>query len=134
MRTRRKGYGELAAALIVIPIILSLVVYSLYLSSDQEKGRKLSDIMRQYVIVMESNGCLTPVEQQSLIMELEQCGASEIVFHSNPLNKVAYGEEVSLAISGKIDINAIVAYEDWGFVQQEGGGTFQKVMKSTAQY
>lgn len=134
MRKKQQGSGTFIALGFVLLVLFSILVYAVELSEDIEKSRAITATMREYVMIMESNGCLTSAQQQRLELELNNLGITNITFNADPLIKVAYGEEVTLSISGTVDALSIVGYKDFKLERASTGIGFTKTIKSTAQY
>lgn len=120
--------------LLVSLVVFGLMLYFISVFGDMEKGRRITETMRKYVLVMESNGCLTETEQQALVLELQEIGVKDIVFNEDPLRQVSYGGEVVLSITGTVDALQITGYQDFKLVHTGDGIRFTKTIKSTAQH
>lgn len=131
---KKRGNEKYIAAAIVIVSLMAIIVFSVNLSADAENARKITATMREYVLIMESQGCLTAQQQQELILKLEKIGMTNIVFNVNPLQKVNYGSEVTLSITGTVNVSNIVAYQDFELIREAGGIKVTKTLSSTAQY
>lgn len=131
---KREGSEKYIAAGIVAVVILALLVYSVNLSADAERGRKIENTLREYILIMESNGCLSAAQQQALTLRLEQLGMTDIIFNCNPQQKADYGGEVILSVTGTVEVSNIMAYRNFQLIREGGGIRITKEFRSTAQY
>lgn len=131
---KRKGSEKFIAAVLVLVVMLALLVYSVNLSADAEKGRRIEAVMREYILIMESNGCLSAAQQDALTLQLTGLGMTDIVYNDNPLQQAEYGGEVVLSVTGTVDVSNITAYRDFQLVRTDGGIRITKTIRSTAQY
>lgn len=131
---KQRGVGNFITMMISVVALIGLLVYGIHVQGDMEKGRKITETMRKYVLIMEGNGCLKDAEKQALVQELESLGVTGITFHGEPLRQVPYGGEVELSISGTLDGLKITGWKDFVLVREGNGVRFTKTMKSTSQY
>ncbi len=131
---KREGSEKFIVAGIVAVVIFALLVYSVNLSASAERGRKIENTLREYILIMESNGCLSAAQQQALTLRLEELGMTDIVFNGNPQQKAGYGGEVVLSVTGTVEASNITAYRDFQLVREEEGLRITKELRSTAQY
>lgn len=131
---KSKGEGQYIAFVLVLVVMLAVIVYAVNITADMERSRKISNIIREYVLKMESAGCLSAEQQQALVISLENLGMTDIVFNVNPLLQASYGEEVVLSVTGTIQVNNIMAYRNFQLVRDGNRVQITKTIKSTAQH
>lgn len=134
IKKEKGGADGYIAFVCVLMIVLALLSYFLDFEAAVLQSRKVENIMRKYVLIMEGNGCLTDLQQQELTLELEQMGIRDITYLKDPKIKVNYGEEVILSISARADVFQIKGLSGLQLVRTKEGIAFSKTMKSTAQY
>lgn len=133
MKEKRKGSQYIEAVLVLV-VVLGLLVYTVNLSADAERGRRITAVMREYILLMESHGCLSAAQQQALTLRLESLGMTDIVYNVDPQRKADYGSEVVLSVTGTVEVSNITAYNNFQLVRAEGGIRVTKEIRSTAQY
>lgn len=131
---KSKGEGQYIAFVLVLVVMLAVIVYTVNITVDMERSRNISNIMREYVLKMESAGCLSAEQQQALVISLENLGMKDIVFNVNPLIQASYGEEVVLSVTGTVQVNNIMAYRNFQMVRDGNRVQLTKTIKSTAQH
>lgn len=131
---KSKGEGQYIAFVLVLVVMLAVIVYTVNITADMERSRNISNIMREYVLKMESAGCLSAEQQQALVISLENLGMTDIVFNVNPLIRASYGDEVVLSVTGTVQVNNITAYRNFQLVRDGNRVQITKTIKSTAQH
>lgn len=131
---KSKGEGQYIAFVLVLVVMLAVIVYTVNITADMERSRNISNIMREYVLKMESAGCLSAEQQQALVISLENLGMTDIVFNVNPLIQASYGDEVVLSVTGTVQVNNIMAYRNFQLVRDGNRVQLTKTIKSTAQH
>lgn len=131
---KSKGEGQYIAFVLVLVVMLAVIVYTVNITADMERSRNISNIMREYVLKMESAGCLSAEQQQALVISLENLGMTDIVFNVNPLIQASYGDEVVLSVTGTVQVNNIMAYRNFQLVRDGNRVQITKTIKSTAQH
>ena len=85
---------------IVIAAIL-LIFYSTWVYNFESR-EYINSIVREYVLRMETRGCLTKEDKDMLFAELQNKGMEQICLDGTTLTPVENGDIVTLKISGEI--------------------------------
>lgn len=90
-------------------ILAISIVVMVYLQCTELILLKLevSQVSRKYILKMETEGYLTPENQNNLLWELKELGVKNIELSGTTLNPVAYGDTIVLRIKGNIQANMI---------------------------
>lgn len=97
--------GVILVALISMFILLMITVFSF---ADMEKKTDIDEVGRNYILRMESTGFLTNSDEGNMINDLKKLGVKNISTTGSTKSKVGYGKEVSLNISGKVEVTSYV--------------------------
>ena len=76
------------------------------------KKLEISQLSRQYILKMETEGYLTEENRQALIQELQKVGLQEIDLSGTTLQPVSYGDTILLNIRGTIRARTVGEGED----------------------
>ena len=103
-RARRQegSIGDLLAALLCVLAMTGVMIAFLDCASLVGKKTMAGQLARSYVLRMETVGYLTPEDEAALYAELEREGITEASLEGTTRTPVAYGEEITLRITGKI--------------------------------
>ena len=74
-----------------------------------ERKAAISQVVRKYLLRMETTGYLTEDDSVALEAELTGLGATELDFTGSTMNEVEYGAEIILKIRGKITAEGMLA-------------------------
>jgi len=100
---RQEGnVGDLLSALLCIIAMVAAMTAFMDCVALVNKKMMVGQTARNYVLKMETVGYLTGQEEQSLRRELAEQGISEVSLEGTTKASVAYGDEITLKITGKI--------------------------------
>lgn len=89
----------------VIMTAFLVIIFGTFASiSDKWDMRQVA---REYLLVMETEGCLTTTDQAMLVKELEDCGLYNISLSGTTVSEVDYGESIYLNITGTYNDNIL---------------------------
>lgn len=101
----RKSDGNimdfLTAGLAVIAIAI-VVVASFHSMGLMVKKLEVSQIARKYILIMETQGCLSEQTKAQMIAELDEVGLKNIDITGTTLQPVEYGTDIVLCIRGSV--------------------------------
>lgn len=92
-----------------ICVIAMTVIMMAYIGSVQLLDRKtqIDQVARKYILRMETLGYLSENDKLQLSWELQQLGSYELVFDGTTLDRVGYGEPITLVVCGKINSSGV---------------------------
>jgi len=91
----------LSAGICVIAMTVLMLAYTGSIRLLNSKA-EIDQIARKYILRMETVGYLTAQDSLLMTQELAGLGVTEIDYTGSTMNRVSYGEEISLVIHGKI--------------------------------
>ncbi len=96
-------------------ILAITIVVMVYLQCTELMLLKLevSQVSRKYILKMETEGYLTPHNQNELLLELKELGLKNVELTGTTLLPVAYGDTIILRIKGNIQKNMLRQEEVW---------------------
>lgn len=103
MKGKQEGSVMDFLSVCICILAMSIVLTAYFYCSDLllRKGQ-LSQVARNYILKMETVGCLTEGDKNSLLAELQSIGIEGIDLSGSTMNPVEYGDSVILHIRGKI--------------------------------
>lgn len=101
---------------ICILAMCALVLFYLQIMGMITQKQEVNQVTRKYILRMETVGYLTVDDAAFLNSELSNIGISEVNLEGTTMNRVGYGEPISLRVRGKL----------------KGGVTFEERKVSTA--
>ena len=90
--------------LIVVCAFL-VVIFGAFAGISDKWGMRQA--AREYMLIMETEGCLDASDQAALRTELESSGLRNISFSGTTTREVNYGDRIYLCISGTYDDNIL---------------------------
>ena len=118
-----------------ITILAMSIVVTAYLECTGLMLKKLeiSQLSRQYILKMETEGYLNESNKQSLLQELHALGVQNIDLSGTTLQPVSYGETILLKIKGTVSTRTIGEGEEvWNGGFLEGSTEVEETRMSTA--
>lgn len=103
---RGKDSGSVGNVMITGIFVLAMTVTMLAFLDDIRLIRQQSEvtqIAREYILRMETEGSLTAEDRAGLVYELGAQGVTEIDLSGTTLSPVAYGDRIVLLIQGKLE-------------------------------
>lgn len=96
-------------------ILAITIVVMVYLQCTELMLLKLevSQVSRKYILKMETEGYLTPHNQNELLLELKELGLKNVDLTGTTLSPVVYGDTIILRIKGNIQKNMLKQEEVW---------------------
>lgn len=98
-----------------IAILAITIVVMVYLQCTELMLLKLevSQVSRKYILKMETEGYLTPQNQNELLLELKELGLTNTELTGSTLMPVSYGDTIVLRIRGNVQKNMLGREEVW---------------------
>lgn len=118
-----------------ITILAMSIVVTAYLECTGLMLKKLeiSQLSRQYILKMETEGYLDEQSRQSLLQELQELGMQNIDLSGTTLYSVSYGEKIMLKIKGTVSTRTVGEGEEvWNGGFLEGRTVVEETRMSTA--
>lgn len=103
MRGKREGSVLDFLSVCICILAMSIVVTAYFYCSDLllRKGQ-ISQVVRCYILKMETVGCLTEEDKNRMLAELQDIGLQGIDLAGSTTTPVEYGDSVILHIQGKL--------------------------------
>lgn len=98
----------------MLPVLLAMVAVAaisvMYLSymSDYDKREMADQLAREYILFMESSGCLTEEKSNELVQKLQNIGLTNINLAGTTVTKADYGVEIALIINARLVVKEYV--------------------------
>ncbi len=89
---------------IAVMAVFLLIMLDVHTSVNINRFREVNQIGREYLLRMESDGCLTPEDRDDLETALRGTGYVKNVTISAPVTPAAYGQEITLKIEYDIEL------------------------------
>ncbi len=108
MTGRKKEPGNVGEILAMGLCVLALTAVMLsYMENVQliAKKSEVGQLARCYLLKMETDGYLTPLDRTELTGRLEELGLTQIDYAGSSLEPVGYGNDVVLQIRGRLGEN-----------------------------
>lgn len=106
--SHRGSVMNLVATMICVLAMTVIVLGYLGCIGLLERKAAISQVVRKYLLRMETIGYLTEDDSLALEAELTELGATELDFAGSTLNEVEYGTKIVLKIKGKIAAEGIL--------------------------
>lgn len=101
----KKDLGTVANIMITGIFILAMTVVMMAFMDDMQliqQKMEVNQVVRRYLLRMETVGCLESADRVEMIRELESWGATEIDLGTTTVDRVGYGGKIILEVSGKL--------------------------------
>lgn len=98
-----RGSASIDALMVFcVSLFVFMVVLVIVLSafSNINDKWKMNQVARKYLLIAESQGCLTDADLTSMRNELDGCGLTGVTFGSTTTVRQTYGEEIKIEING----------------------------------
>lgn len=92
----------LTVGICILAMTVMMMSYLENVSLIQQKTQ-VDQLARKYILCMETVGYLNAADRAMLCRELEEAGVSEINLEGTTLREVAYGEQITLRIRGRLE-------------------------------
>ena len=102
---------NMLVALIGIVMMMAFLVIIFGAFSSISDKWSMRQVAREYLLIMETEGYLTALDQEALITELEEYGLYNISLSGSTMSEVDYGDRIYLNISGTYDDNILAFAE-----------------------
>lgn len=103
MKKYKGNIGDLlTVGICILGMTIVMMSYMKSVSLIQQKTQ-VNQIARKYILRMETVGYLDDSDQALLYRELEEAGVTELDLGGTTLQEVAYGEQITLQIRGKLE-------------------------------
>ncbi|MCD8068868.1 MAG: hypothetical protein LUE87_08280 [Lachnospiraceae bacterium] len=83
-----------------LSMVAVLVVLSAGFFRAFEQRDAVSQLTREYLLIMETEGYLSQARQEELLSSLGEAGLEQISLEGTTLYPVSYGDRISLSVSG----------------------------------
>ncbi len=114
MKKKKRANGvieNMLVALIGIIMVTAFLVIIFGAFSGISDKWAMRQTAREYLLIMETEGYLTPADQTALVSELQNEGLYNISLSGTTVSQVNYGDRIYLSITGTYDDN-ILAFAD----------------------
>jgi len=100
-----------------------ILLFSLSFMSTIQRKSDVDLLCRKYILLMETEGCMTVDMENNFKSELDSLGVTQIDLTGTTKSTVAnnvetkptnYGEVITLHIKGKITVPSFIMNNDWG--------------------
>ncbi|MCD8129857.1 MAG: hypothetical protein LUE16_01035 [Lachnospiraceae bacterium] len=91
---------KLLPVLVSLSMVAVLVVLSAGFFRAFEQRDAVSQLTREYLLIMETEGYLSQARQEELLSSLGEAGLEQISLEGTTLYPVSYGDRISLCVSG----------------------------------
>lgn len=101
----RKEAGTVANIMATGIFILAMTIVMMAFMDDMlliQQKMEVNQIVRKYLLRMETVGYLEGTDREEMVRELEERGAAEIDLGATTLSPVEYGDRIVLEIRGKL--------------------------------
>lgn len=124
------------SGILVIIAAATLAVAWMYMAQLADYKTDIKQIARGYGLKMETIGYLTPELKALLIRDLQEYGMENIDLTGTSFAPVGYGQDIVLAISGKLHTAELDTSSGdlLSFVFSQGTWTINIKLQSTAKY
>lgn len=89
----------------IIVCAMLVVIFGAFAGISNKWGMR--QVAREYLLIMETEGYLSSVDQANMIAELESYGLYNISLSGTTTSEVEYGERIYICISGTYDDNIL---------------------------
>lgn len=138
LHKKNKGEGGVAALMvfcIALLMFMCLMVIVLAGFSNINNKWKIKQCAREYLLIAESQGCLTETDIQSMVTELNSYGLIGVNTDGTTVVQMPYGEKVYVKFTGTFTNNASAIGQPGGMLKTT---TFDEVLtisrQSTSKY
>lgn len=103
MHTKDKASSTVEALLVFavsLTLFMSLLVITMCAFSNINNKWKIKQCAREYLLIAETQGCLTEEDLKNMKNELNSYGLESIDFSGTDLSAVSYGEQVTVMFKG----------------------------------
>lgn len=97
--------GSVANIMVTGIFVLTMcVMMMIFLDNMQLISQKteINQLARQYILIMETKGGLTAQDEELLLLDLEDLGASGVDLEGTTMGHAGYGERIVLHIHGTL--------------------------------
>ncbi|MBQ8119115.1 MAG: hypothetical protein IJ147_13820 [Lachnospiraceae bacterium] len=101
----KKEPGTVANIMVTGIFILSMTVLMIAFLDDMhliQQKMEVNQIIRRYILRMETTGYLDDADRAGLLTELSEQEVAEIDLGGTTIDQVGYGERIVLEVSGKL--------------------------------
>ncbi len=91
---------KLLPVLISLSLVAVLVVLSAGFFRAFEQRDAVSQLTREYLLIMETEGYLSQARREELLSSLGEAGLEQVSLEGSTLSPVSYGDRISLCVSG----------------------------------
>lgn len=102
MRQEKGSIGDIMAAGICMLAMTALMLSYMDNVRLIHQKTEVSQIARQYILKMETVGCLEEADRIRLSRELDSVGVTELELAGTTMSPVTYGDIITLEIRGKL--------------------------------
>lgn len=138
MLKKHQGGMFIGNMIIVITLILVAIVLIMSYASwhSQLSAKDTVDLIADsYIRSMESSGCLTDIQQDQLLNELESKGVTDIDLSGTTINSVEYGQKLVLHITGTLHFSGSqLVIDEQGIRFREGATKIIEITRSGTAY
>lgn len=98
---------DLVVGMITVLAIVVIVTVSFSYTELMLKKMEISQVARQYILLMETKGYMDNIAEQQLYKDLQKIGLENIELTGTTKQSVQYGDMIMLCISGELRGNTL---------------------------
>lgn len=123
----------------MLPILMGMIVLAvlslMYITyiGDIDKKEAADQLIREYILNMETEGYLNADAENRLVNELESIGFININLSGTTLTCVGYGKEITLAVTARLPVTRYIT-ADSEVKKTQQMDTLSIIKKSTAKH
>ena len=102
LKKQKGNIADIMSTGICILAMSALLLFYLQSMGTIQQKQEVSQLARKYILKMETVGCLTAADKIRLDRELTDIGIGQIRLDGTTVNKVGYGEPITLCIHGTL--------------------------------
>lgn len=106
----KKDSGRIDDCLFVMVSLLFVVIISLVLFTGTETLQQkimINQIARQYILKMETEGCLQYADAEEMEKRLNEIGVTDVSFTGTTMSQTGYGMDIVLEFTGNLHCREI---------------------------
>lgn len=137
-RQRKKINKKRGSVLKILPVFLGIAAVTvlslmyLYYARDMDVREQATQVIREYLLDMEAEGCLTDQAKTELVDRLRDIGLENINLSGTTMNNAGYGNEIILRVNAVVKVTRFALTNLLDPDVNTGYESFNCVRKSTA--
>lgn len=103
LRKDKGNIGDIVSMGFFIIAMLTVMVCFIDCVGMLQTRSEIGQLARKYILVAETNGYIPEGDKDTLLMELESIGVTDVDISGSTLTKADFGRTVTVCIKGKIN-------------------------------